>query len=145
MSQAGLSGQPVTHTHHEFDTAGGVLVPGSAAEEMLATLGYLGVIFFGFVPALIIYLSKGRSAPYVRYHCARAVNVSVTLLLFDVCALIVGGMLAFDAVTVSLSVIVPLVTLLWLVTLAYIVRTAFATARGEPYELPRWLRADLLR
>jgi uncharacterized protein len=145
MSSAGLSGQPVTHTHHEFDGAGGPLRPGSAAEEMLATLGYLGVIFFAFVPALVIYLSKGRSAPFVRYHSAQAVNVSVAVLLFDVCAVLVGGMLALDAVAVSLSVVVPLLTLLWLVVLAHIVRVALATARGEPYDLPRWLRVDLLR
>lgn len=136
--------QPVTHTHHEYEAAGATARPQSSAQEILAALGYLGVIFFAFLPALVIYLVKGRTAPYLRYHAAQAVNVSITVLLFDLCGLIVGGMLALDAVTVSLSVVLPLVTALWLVVLGYIVRMAFATARGEAYDLPRWLRVDLL-
>jgi uncharacterized Tic20 family protein len=137
--------QPVTHTHHEFEAAGARALPESTAHEVLAALGYLGVIFFAFLPALVIYIAKGRSAPYLRYHAAQAINVSITVLLFDLCALIVGGMLALDALTVSLSVVLPLVTALWLVVLGYLARMAFATARGEVYDLPRWLRADLLR
>ena len=60
-------------------------------------------------------------------------------------AFIVGAMLALDAVSVSLSIVIPLATLLWLVALGYLLRAAFATARGERYELPRWLCLDLLR
>jgi uncharacterized Tic20 family protein len=138
--------QPVTHTHHEYVSWDPATVPAaSPTQQILAALGYLGVIFFAFLPALAIYLGKGRSAPFLRYHSARAVNVSVTVLLFDVCALIVGAMLAFDAVSVSLGIVVPLVTVLWLVVLWYLLRAAFATARGERYDLPRWLCLDLLR
>jgi uncharacterized Tic20 family protein len=138
--------QPVTHTHHEFGSRDPSQAPAATApQQILAALGYLGVIFFAFLPALAIYLGMGRSAPYLRYHAARAVNVSVTVLLFDVCAFIIGLMLAFDAVSVSLSIVVPLVTALWLVVLGYLLRAAFATARGERYELPSWLCLDLLR
>ena len=143
-------GQPVTHTHHEYEAearsraARAGLAAATGSQAILAALGYLGVIFFAFLPALVIYIAKGRSAPYLRYHAAQAVNVSVTVLLFDLCALIVGGMLALDAVAVSLSIVVPLVTLLWLVVLVYIVRMALATARGEVYELPAWLCVNLL-
>ena len=62
----GLS-QPVTHTHHESGTPG--QAPGTAAggperplpagdgpQELLAALGYLGTVFFSFLPPLIIYL-----------------------------------------------------------------------------------------
>ncbi|HEX4061538.1 MAG TPA: DUF4870 domain-containing protein [Streptosporangiaceae bacterium] len=144
-------GRPAaTHTHHEYEAearsraARAGIAAATGSQAILAALGYLGVIFFAFLPALVIYIAKGRSAPYLRYHSAQAVNVSITVLLFDLCALIVGGMLALDAVAVSLSIVVPLVTLLWLVVLVYIVRMAFATARGEVYELPRWLCIDLL-
>jgi uncharacterized Tic20 family protein len=138
--------QPVTHTHHEFGSADpyAAAPAASTTQQILAALGYLGVIFFAFLPALAIYLGKGRSAPYLRYHSARAVNVSVTVLLFDVCAFIIGAMLALDAVSVSLSIVIPLVTVLWLVVLFYLLRAAFATARGERYDLPRWLCLELL-
>lgn len=139
--------QPLTHTHHEYGARhpSAAAQAGSATQQVLAALGYLGVIFFTFLPALVIYLGKGRSEPYLRYHSAQAVNVSVTVLLFDVCAFIVGAMLALDAVAVSLSIVLPLVTLLWLVVLGYVLRAAFATVRGERYDLPRWLCLDLLR
>jgi uncharacterized Tic20 family protein len=141
---------PVRHTHHEYEAearrraARAGLAAATGSQAILAALGYLGVIFFAFLPALVIYIAKGRSTPYLRYHSAQALNVSITVLLFDLCALIVGGMLALDAVTVSLSVVLPLVTVLWLVVLAYIVRVAFATAHGQVYELPRWLCVDLV-
>jgi len=139
--------QPVTHTHHEYLAQGAAAATQAAspAQQVLASLGYIGVIFFAFLPALVIYLGKGRSAPYLRYHSARAVNVSLTLLMFDVCALIVGAMLALDAVSVSLSIVVPIVTVLWLVVLGYVLRAASAAVRGESYELPHWLCPDLVR
>jgi uncharacterized Tic20 family protein len=148
-------GQPVTHTHHEFDAAGPATpVPprsgGSPAaqgdsEELLATLGYLGVIFFSFLPALVIFAARGRSSRYLRYHAAQAANLSITVILFNLSAFIVAAMLALDTVEVSLIVVMPLATALWLTTLAYLIRTALATARGEPYELPGWLCVQVLK
>lgn len=160
--QAGLS-HPVTHTHHEpappgqlrrdGEMAGGAAAgqtqrpqsPGDRSQQLLAALGYLGTVFFSFLPALVIYLVKRGTAPYLRYHAAQAVNLAVTVLLFDLCAFIVGAMLALDALTVSLSVTLPLATVLWLASVGYGVRAALATARGEPYDLPRWLCAGVLK
>jgi uncharacterized Tic20 family protein len=147
--------QPVAHTHHEVDAAGRP-APGeqlswqpvaarSGSEELLAAAGYLGVIFFLFVPPLVIYLARRRSSDYLRYHAARAVNVAVTIILFDLSAAIVGAMLSLDAVTVGLAVAVPLATVVWLVIVVSLVRSALAAARGEPYELPDWLCVRALR
>jgi uncharacterized protein len=144
---AGLS-PPVTHTHHEPGTGGrggAPQPPADEAEELLAALGYLGTVFFSFLPALIIYLVKRDNAPYLRYHAAQAVNLAVTVLLFNLCAFIVGAMLALDSLTVSLSVALPVATVVWLVSVGFCVRAALATARGEPYDLPRWLCAAVLR
>jgi uncharacterized Tic20 family protein len=128
--------EPVAHTHHES---------GAGTEEVLAMAGYLGAIFFSFLPALAIYLSRGRSSDYVRYHAARAANLSVTMIVFDVSALIVGLMLALDAVAVALAVVIPLITLLWLVMLACLVRAAMAAGRGRAYQPPDWMCLALLR
>ena len=157
---AGLS-QPVTHTHHEppspaqeagtAGTSGGGVAPqppadaAEPAEQLLAALGYLGTVFFSFLPALIIYLVKRGTTPYLRHHAAQAVNLAVTVLLFDLCAFIVGAMLALDSLAVALSVALPLATAVWLVSVGFCVRAALATARGEAYELPRWLCAGVLR
>jgi hypothetical protein len=119
--------------------------PGDGAAELLAALGYLGTVFFSFLPALIIYLVKRGTAPYLRYHAAQAVNLAVTVLLFDLCAFIVGAMLALDNLAVSLSVALPLATVVWLVSVGFCARAALATARGVPYDLPRWLCAGVLK
>jgi uncharacterized Tic20 family protein len=147
--------QPVTHTHHEFDAPGPaapVQAPPAAgplarnhSEEMLAVAGYLGVIFFAFLPALAIFLLTRRSSAYLRFHAARAVNLSVTLILFGLSALIVGLMLALDTVVLSLSVALPPATALWLTTVYYLVAAALAAARGEDYDPPAWLCVQMLR
>jgi uncharacterized Tic20 family protein len=148
-------GQPVAHTHHESGAAvrpapGERPAPAPAAgrhepEELLAVLSYLGVIFFSFVPALVIYLAKGRSSGYLRYHAARAVNVSVAVILFDLSAAIAGAVLSLDTARVALTVIVPLATVLWLTIVVFLVRAAVAAARGVQYELPGWLSVRVLK
>jgi uncharacterized protein len=168
----GQQDQPVAHTHHEFGAearpaAGSHPAPGSrpaagepaapggrpaaplpagdGPEELLAAAGYLGVIFFSFVPALVIYLVRGRSSDYLRRHAARAVSLSAGVILFDLSAGIVGALLALDTVTLALSVAVPLATALWLTVLVVVVRAALAAARGEQYELPGWLCVQVLK
>jgi hypothetical protein len=152
--------QPATHTHHEPAAPGQAAgpatgpaegaadlprPPGDGPAELLAALGYLGTVFFSFLPALIIYLVKRGTSPYLRHHAAQAVNLAVTVLLFDLCAFIIGAMLALDSLVVSLSVALPLATALWLASVGFGVRAALATSRGEPGDLPRWLCAGLLR
>lgn len=148
----GLPGQPVAHTHHEPGPAAHhaplpAIAPAAEenSEEVLAMAGYLGAIFFSFLPALAIYLSRGRSSDYVRYHAATAANLSVTMIVFDVSALIVGLMLALDTVAVALAVVLPIITALWLVTLAFLVRAAVAAGRGQAYQPPDWLCLAMLK
>ncbi|HLX49578.1 MAG TPA: DUF4870 domain-containing protein [Streptosporangiaceae bacterium] len=151
---AARQAQPVTHTHHEFDVTGPMPAMQAAppaepaarnhSEELLAMVGYLGVIFFAFLPALVIFLLTRRSSAYLRFHAARAVNLSITLILFDLSAFIVGLMLALDTVILSLSVALPLATALWLTAACYLVRTALAAARGEDYDPPAWLCVQML-
>jgi uncharacterized protein len=146
--------QPVTHTHHEFDVTGPmapVQVPPAAepaarnhSEELLAVVGYLGVIFFAFLPALVIFLLTRRSSAYLRFHAARAVNLSITLILFELSAFIIGLMLAMDTVILSLTVALPLATALWLTAAFYLVAAALAAARGEDYDPPAWLCVQML-
>jgi uncharacterized Tic20 family protein len=131
-------GQPVTHTHHEFGPAR------DRSELLLATLGYLGAIFFTFLPALGIFTVKRRSSSYLRYHAAQAFNVSITIILFSLSAFIVGAMLALDTVVLALSVALPLLTLVWLIALFYLIRGALATARDQPCEFPQWLCVQAL-
>jgi uncharacterized Tic20 family protein len=119
--------------------------PARDGDEAWAMLGYLGVPFGSILAPLMVYLVRARSSAYVRQHAIQALNLSITLALYNICALIVAGILALDAVSVALMIVVPVTLALWLVTLAYLVRAAVQASLGEFYPLPRWLCATIAR
>jgi uncharacterized Tic20 family protein len=125
-------------------TAEPAAAPDSAdpGDERLATLSYLGVPFLGPLVPLAIYVFRGRSA-YTRRHAAQALNLSITTLLFAICVLILGTMLALDSIVVALVVAVPLAVALWLVTLAYVIVAGSSANRGDYYSIPPWICASI--
>ena len=73
---------------------------------------------------------------------AKALNVAVTAILYTVCGLIVGGVLALDSVQVATLIAVPLLAVLWISVLVVLAHTASAASRGERQPVPRWLRLN---
>jgi uncharacterized protein len=118
--------------------------PADPGDERLATLGYLGVPFLGPLVPLVIYLLKLRESAYVRRHAAQALNLSITTLLYTVCALILGAMLALDSIVVALIIVVPLAVALWLATLAYVIVAGSSANRGDYYSIPPWFCASVV-
>jgi uncharacterized Tic20 family protein len=114
-------------------------------DEAWAILACMSAAIFGFGPPLVIYLLKMRVSPFVRAQAAQAVNTAATLLLYLVCVIIVGGMLALDSVTFALVIAGPAAALLWLTTLTFLVRATIAASGGSFYRIPRWLSATFLR
>jgi len=114
-------------------------------EARLAVFGYLGAIFLGPVIPLVIYLTRSRTRPLLRYHAARAVNLSVTGLLYGLCCLILGGLLLLDSLIVALVVAVPIGLGIWLTVLRYLIRGLGAANHGEQYEVPGWICAPIAK
>jgi uncharacterized Tic20 family protein len=110
-----------------------------------ATFGYLGAIFLGPLIPLGVYLFRRKSSPFLRYHAATALNLSLTALLYGVCCGILGGLLLLDSVTAALVIVLPLFFLLWLAMLRYLIRGAIAANRGEECEVPSWICASITR
>jgi uncharacterized protein len=119
--------------------------PAEPGDERLATLSYLGVPFLGPLLPLAVYLLKSRGSAYVRSHSAQALNLSITALLYTVCVLILGTMLALDDIVLALIVVVPLAVALWLITLGYVIVAGSAANRGDYYPIPGWLCATIVR
>jgi uncharacterized protein len=119
--------------------------PAEPGDERLATLSYLGVPFLGPLVPLAVYLLKKRASGYVRSHSAQALNLSITVALYTVCALILGTMLALDNVVIALIVAVPVAVALWLITLGYVLVAGSAANRGDYYPVPAWLCATIVR
>jgi uncharacterized protein len=110
-----------------------------------AMLGYLSVPFFGFLLPLAVYLTSLRRSRWLRVHAAQAINVWLTVILYELSAAIIGAVLVLDSPAVALAVIVPLVAALWLTALAFLARAAVAARRGKTYTFPRWLCTRIVR
>ena len=109
-----------------------------------ATFGYLGAIFLGPVVPLAVYVLRSRRSPFVRYHAATAVNLSLTAALYGLCCLILGGLLLLDSATVALVVALPVGLVIWVSALLYLIRGAIAANRGERSEAPDWICAHMV-
>jgi len=109
-----------------------------------ATFGYLGAIFLGPVIPLAVYLLRSRRSPFMRYHAATAVNLSLTAALYGLCCLILGGLLLLDSVTAALIVAIPVGLVIWVTALRYLIRGAIAANRGERSDTPDWICAHIV-
>jgi uncharacterized Tic20 family protein len=118
--------------------------PPSGPGGRLAMLCYLGLPFIGFLAPLACYLAS-RRAPAVRWHAVQALNLWITVLLYTVCALIIGAMLALDALAVALIIVTPMAVALWLAALRCLIRAAVAAGRDDRYRIPAWICATVFR
>jgi len=124
---------------------GNPAAPAEPGDGRLAALSYLGVPLLGPCLPLVIYLLRKRRSGNVRRHSAQALNLSITVLLYVVCALIAALMLALDSLGVALAIVVPLVAVLWLVSLGYVIVAAASANRGGFRRIPAWLCATIVR
>jgi len=114
-------------------------------EVTSATFGYLGAIVLGPVIPLVVYALRARRSPFLRYHAATAVNLSLTGLLYGLCCAILGGLLLLDSLAVALIVVLPVGFAIWVSMLRHLIRGASAANRGEEYEVPAWICARMVR
>ena len=114
-------------------------------EVTSATFGYLGAIVLGPVIPLIVYAFRARRSPFMQYHAATAVNLSLTGTLYGVCCVILGGLLLLDSLTVALVVVLPIAFLLWLAMVDQLIRGVGAANRGERYDVPNWICAQIAK
>jgi uncharacterized Tic20 family protein len=108
-------------------------------------LGYLGAIFLGPLIPLILYVTGRRKSAFRRFHAATALNLSLTGLLYALCCLILCGLLLLDSLTVALVVTIPLALGIWLSVLKYLIRGIGAANRGERYDVPAWICAQIAK
>jgi uncharacterized Tic20 family protein len=118
--------------------------PARDREISAATFGYLGAIILGPVIPVAVYLFRARRSPFLRYHAAAAVNLSLTGALYAVCCAILGGLLALDSITVALGVALPVAVVIWASMLRYLIRGVGAASRGEEYQVPDWICARIV-
>jgi uncharacterized Tic20 family protein len=117
----------------------------SDGDEAWAMLGYLGVPFISILAPLTVYLARSRRSPFVRQQATQALNFAITMLLYNLCVLIMAGILALDEVGIALAVAGPVALGLWLAALYFLARAAIKASTGEFYAIPSWICATFAR
>lgn len=101
----------------------------SQESKNFALLTWLGTLFFGFIPGLVIYLLKTDDA-YVREQAKESLNWSITATLAWVVAII----LSFFVIGVFLY---PIIGICHLV---FCIMGAVSTSKGKDFRVPFTLR-----
>jgi len=103
--------------------------PVSQDTKNIGLLMWLGTIFFGFIPALIIYLVKTEDV-FLADQSKEALNWSITLFL----ATLVGGVLCL--ILIGFLVLFAL----WIINIVFCILGAIAASNGTLYRTPFTLR-----
>ncbi len=109
--------------------AGGPLQNVSQDSKNLALLTWVGTIFFGFIPGLVLYLTKKDDA-YVQDQSKEALNWSITLMF--------GYLVAFILSFIIIGVL--LFPVLGIAHLIFCLLGVVATQKGETFRVPWALR-----
>ena len=104
-------------------------VTASQESKNTALLIWIGTIFFGFIPSLIVYLIKKDDA-YVTDQTKEALNWSITALI----AYFIAWILVF------LLIGLILLPLLGIVHLVFCIMGAVGASKGEMFRVPVALR-----
>jgi uncharacterized Tic20 family protein len=95
----------------------------------IAVLVWIGTIFFGFVPSLIVYLIKTDDA-YVRDQSKEALNWAITVII----GCFAGFILAFILIGILVLVAVGICNLV------FCILGAVAASNGRSYQVPFAIR-----
>lgn len=102
----------------------------SSDERTMSMLAHLGGIVAGFIPALVIMLTKGNESPFVRQQSVEALNFQITLII----AYVVSFVLMFLLIGL---ILLPLV---WIGSIVLMIMAGVKANTGEPYAYPINLR-----
>lgn len=106
-------------------------IVGNVSQETknIALLTWIGTIFFGFIPGLVLYLVK-KDDPYVQDQSKEALNWSITAAI----GYFAGILLTFIVIGV---IVIPVVGICHLV---FCIMGAIATSNGKPFRVPFAIR-----
>lgn len=112
----------------ESENAGAVQNVAQDSKNM-ALLGWIGAMFFGFIPGLILYLVKKDDA-FVAAHAKENLNFSITLLIsYIVSSVLMAVLIGF-----------VLILLVWVANMVFCIIAAMKASKGEMYQVPYILR-----
>lgn len=102
----------------------------SANDKNIAVLTHLGGIFFGLIPALVVWLLKKEDNPFIGEQAREALNFQITVFIGYMGAWILAWVL------VGLA----LLPLIYVGNLVLCIIAAVKVSKGESYQYPVALR-----
>lgn len=113
-----------------YDVSGAVPAAPTQDERTMSLLAHLGGIVAGFIPALVIYLTKGNESTFVKDQAREALNFQITLILayvasFVLMLILIGFLLLF---------------VVWAGSIALMIIAGIQANNGQAYRYPVNLR-----
>ncbi len=102
----------------------------SSEDKTMAILAHVLGIFFGFIPALIIWLIKKDQSEYVNVHAKEALNFQISLIIYY----LVAGILWILLVGVFLTFAI------WIFSVVVMILATIKAANGNYYKYPLCIR-----
>lgn len=99
-------------------------------EKNMAAIAHAGGIFFGFIPALIIWLMKKDESPYIAQQAKEALNFQITMAI--------AFFISFALIFVLIGIL--LIWLIWLADVVLCILAAVKASKGESYRYPVAIR-----
>lgn len=116
---------------------GPVSGPVSDEDERWAVPAYVGMFVGGLIAPAIVYLAKGRSSPFARFHAVQALNLCVAMTVADLAAYGLLYVIGFPGLFIALAVVAA--------ECFCVVRAAIGANRREWYRLPSLVAWPILR
>ena len=109
-----------------YETPGTLPAGPTSDERTMSMLSHLGGIILGFIPALVIYLTKGNESAFVKDQSREALNFQITVAI----AYVVSTVLMIVLIGFLLFLVV------WIGSLVLMVMAGLAANKGEAYRYP---------
>lgn len=138
-------GQPPAYGQQGYGQQGyGGLGQPSSDDKLWGVVAHLGALVtawfaFGFIAPLIVLLVRGN-APFARRHAAESLNFQLSMLIYSIVAVIVGGVLTIVTFGLGLLVIIPVYLVVLLGVLVVVLVAAVKAGNGEDYRYPLTIR-----
>jgi uncharacterized membrane protein len=111
--------------------------PVSDEDERWAVPAYVGMFVVGFIAPAIVYLAKGRTSRFARFHAVQALNLSIAMTACTLVAVVSMYFIGMTGLFITLAVLA--------VEYFCVVKAAIGANRCEWYRLPSIAAWPILR
>ncbi|HEX2851567.1 MAG TPA: DUF4870 domain-containing protein [Acidimicrobiales bacterium] len=109
-----------------IEGTGAALPVPTADDRTMSMVAHLGGIVLSFIPALVVYLTKGQESPFVKDQAVEALNFQISVAIAYVVA-------SFLIVVLIGLLLLPVV---WIAATVFSIIGGLAANRGEVYRYP---------